>query len=165
MVWAEVDLEKAVWEIPAQRMKARRSHRVPLSDQAMAILRQVRHIPDPDAADDSIFQLVEVTNGHVFRMPTGKPLSENALLDRCEKDKIGATPHGFRTSFRGWAKAEYGARFEAIELALAHSIGTSVTQAYDREDLLEERRGMMQKWADYLAPDAVLIATSTCSAF
>ena len=152
MVWAEVDLENAVWEIPADRMKAKRSHRVPLSNQAMVILRQVRHIPDPDAADDSIFQLVEVTDGHVFRMPTGKPLSENSLLDRCEKDRIGATPHGFRTSFRGWAKAEYGARFEAIELALAHSIGTSVTQAYDREDLLEERREIMQAWASFLDP-------------
>ena len=152
MVWAEVDLENAIWEIPADRMKAKRSHRVPLSNQAMVILRQVRHIPDPDADDDSIFQLVEVTDGHVFRMPTGKPLSENSLLDRCEKDRIGATPHGFRTSFRGWAKAEYGARFEAIELALAHSIGTSVTQAYDREDLLEERREIMQAWASFLDP-------------
>ena len=152
MVWAEVDLENAIWEIPADRMKAKRSHRVPLSNQAMVILRQVRHIPDPDAADDSIFQLVEVTDGHVFRMPTGKPLSENSLLDRCEKDRIGATPHGFRTSFRGWAKAEYGARFEAIELALPHSIGTSVTQAYDREDLLEERREIMQAWASFLDP-------------
>ena len=152
MVWAEVDLENAIWEIPADRMKAKRSHRVPLSNQAMVILRQVRHIPDPDAADDSIFQLVEVTDGHVFRMPTGKPLSEHSLLGRCEKDRIGATPHGFRTSFRGWAKAEYGARFEAIELALAHSIGTSVTQAYDREDLLEERREIMQAWASFLDP-------------
>ena len=152
MVWAELDLENAIWEIPADRMKAKRSHRVPLSIQAMVILRQVRHIPDPAAADDSIFQLVEVTDGHVFRMPTGKPLSENSLLDRCEKDRIGATPHGFRTSFRGLAKAEYGARFEAIELALAHSIGTSVTQAYDREDLLEERREIMQAWASFLDP-------------
>ena len=152
MVWAEVDLENAIWEIPADRMKAKRSHRVPLSAQAVAILRQCRYIPDPDADDDSIFQVVEVTDGHVFRMPTGKPLSENSLLDRCEKDRIGATPHGFRTSFRGWAKAEYGARFEAIELALAHSIGTSVTQAYDREDLLEERREIMQAWASFLDP-------------
>ena len=152
MVWSEVDLDNAVWEIPAARMKARKGHRVPLSDQAMAILRQVRYIPDPDAADDSIFQLVEVTDGHVFRMPTGKPLSENALLDRCEKDNIGATPHGMRTSFRGWAKAEYGARFEAIELCLAHAVGTSVTQAYDREDLLPERALLMQAWADYLTP-------------
>ena len=152
MVWAEMDLDAAVWEIPADRMKGRRSHRVPLSDQAMAILRQVRWIPDLDAAADSFFPLQEVTEGRVFRMPSGKGLSENALLDRCEKDNIGATPHGFRTSFRGWAKAEYGARFEAIELALAHTVGTSVTQAYDREDLLEERRGMMQAWGDYLAP-------------
>ena len=74
------------------------------------------------------------------------------MLDRCEKDNIGATPHGFRTSFRSWAKAEYGARFEAIELCLAHSVGTSVTQAYDREDLLAERSGIMQAWADYLNP-------------
>jgi integrase len=152
MVWAEVDLENAIWEIPEDRMKAKRSHRVPLSDQAMAILRQVRYIPDPDADDDSIFQLLEVTEGRVFRMPTGKPLSENALLDRCEKDKIGATPHGFRTSFRGWAKAEYKGRWEAIELSLAHAVGTSVTQAYDRDDLLEERAAMMQAWADYLDP-------------
>ena len=152
MVWAEVDLENAIWEIPASRMKAKRFHRVPLSNQAMVILRQCRYIPDPDADDDSIFQVVEVTDGHVFRMPTGKPLSENSLLGRCEKDRIGATPHGFRTSFRGWAKAEYGARFEAIELALAHSIGTSVTQAYDREDLLEERREIMQAWASFLDP-------------
>ena len=152
MLWAEVDMENAVWEIPAERMKGRRSHRVPLSDQAMTILRQVRWIPDPDADDDTIFNLLEVSDGHVFRMPTGKPLSENALLDRCEKDNIGATPHGFRTSFRDWAKAEYGARFEAIELALAHTIGTSVTQAYDRDDLLAERAAMMQAWSDYLAP-------------
>ena len=151
-LWAEVDLENAIWEIPADRMKAKRSHRVPLSIQAMVILRECRYIPDPDADDDSIFQELEVNSGYVFRMPTGKPLSENSLLDRCEKDRIGATPHGFRTSFRGWAKAEYGARFEAIELALAHSIGTSVTQAYDREDLLEERREIMQAWASFLDP-------------
>ena len=150
--WSEIDLSAGVWEIPADRMKAKRAHRVPLSDQAMAILRQCRYIPDANADEDSLYTHTEVKEGPVFRMPNGKTLSENALLDRCEKDKIGATPHGFRTSFRGWAKAEYGARFEAIELALAHSIGTSVTQAYDREDLLEERRGMMQAWSDYLAP-------------
>ena len=150
--WSEIDLDAGIWEIPAERMKARRSHRVPLSDQAVAILRRVRWIPNTDAAEDSLFPLKEVKAGPVFIMPSGKTLSENALLDRCEKDRIGATPHGFRTSFRGWAKAEYGARFEAIELALAHTVGTSVTQAYDREDLLEERRAMMQQWADFVSP-------------
>ena len=131
-------------------MKGKRAHRILLSEQAIAILRQVLWIPDPDV--DLIFQLLEATEGRVFRMPTGKPLSENALLDRCEKDNIGATPHGFRPSFRSWAKAEYGSRFEAIELCLAHHIGTCVTQAYDREDLLEERCGMMQAWANCLDP-------------
>ena len=150
--WSEIDLSAGVWEIPAERMKGKRAHRIPLSEQAIAILRQVRWIPDPDAAEDSLYPLMEVKTGPVFRMPNGKTLSENALLDRCEKDNIGATPHGFRTSFRSWAKAEYGARFEAIELCLAHSVGTSVTQAYDREDLLQERRAMMQAWADYLDP-------------
>ena len=150
--WSEIDLSAGVWEIPAERMKGKRAHRIPLSEQAIAILRQVRWIPDPDAADDSLFPFMEVKTGPVFRMPNGKTLSENALLDRCEKDNIGATPHGFRTSFRSWAKAEYGARFEAIELCLAHSVGTSVTQAYDREDLLKERRGIMQAWSDYLDP-------------
>ena len=152
MVWSEVDLDAAVWKIPSERMKGKRAHRVPLSAQAMAILRQVRHIPNPDG--DSVFGTIEATEGHVFRMPTGKPLSENALLDRCEKDNIDATPHGMRTSFRGFAKAEHGARFEAIELALAHTIGTSVTQAYDREDLLAERAELMQSWADYVSPSA-----------
>ena len=150
--WSEIDLSAGVWEISAGRMKARRAHRIPLSEQAIAILRQVRWIPDPDADEDSLYPLMEVKTGPVFRMPNGKTLSENALLDRCEKDNIGATPHGFRTSFRSWAKAEYGARFEAIELCLAHSVGTSVTQAYDREDLLEERRGIHKAWANYLDP-------------
>ena len=150
--WSEIDLSAGVWEISAGRMKARRAHRIPLSEQAIAILRQVRWIPDPDADEDSLYPLMEVKTGPVFRMPNGKTLSENALLDRCEKDNIGATPHGFRTSFRSWAKAEYGARFEAIELCLAHSVGTSVTQAYDREDLLEERRGIHENWANYLDP-------------
>ena len=150
MVWSEVDLEAAVWEIPADRMKAKRSHRIPLSERAIAILKQCRYIPNPN--DDSVWESIEVTDGLVFRKPNGKGLSENALLDRCEKDNIAASPHGFRTSFRGWAKAEYGARFEAIELSLAHSVGTSVTQAYDREDLLEERRAILTAWADYVSP-------------
>ena len=150
MTWAEVDLEAAVWEIPAGRMKARRPHRVPLPAQALAILRRVRHTPNPD--DDSVYGTVEITEGHVFRTTKGKPLSERAIGGRCKKDNIDASAHGFRTSFRSWAKAEHGARFEAIELCLAHSVGTSTVQAYDREDLLEERRGILQSWADYVSP-------------
>ena len=90
MVWSEVDLIRRVGDSSRPDESTERAS-CPLSAQAMTILRQVRHIPDPDAADDSIFQLVELTDGFVFRMPNGKPLSENALLDRCEKDNIGAT--------------------------------------------------------------------------
>ena len=150
--WSEIDRESATWTIPAAKMKAKRDHVVPLSSQAIQVLQSLRYAPDPDAGDDDIHQLIERTDGYIFTMPTGKTLSENALLDRCRKEGLDCTPHGFRTSFRSWAKAEYRARFEAIELALAHAVGTSVTQAYDRDTLVEERRAMMQAWADYLNP-------------
>ena len=152
MTWAEIDLDAAVWEIPAERMKARRAHRVPLSDQAVAILRQVRYLPNPDTDDDDIYQTIEATSGYVFRMPNGKTLSENAFLNRARKDNLGCVPHGFRSSFRDWAREVYGGTWEGIELSLAHAVGTSVSQAYFRTDLIEERRPMMAAWADYLDP-------------
>ena len=154
MTWAEVDLENRIWEIPAERMKSAKSHRVPLSDQAMAVLWAMRRVsvPIPDASDDDVHthQHREVTSGYVFTKRNGKTLSENAFIVRCKNTGIPADPHGFRTSFRGYAKSELKARFEAIELCLAHSVGNTVTQAYDREDLLDERRPMMQAWADYI---------------
>ena len=151
MTWDEVDLDAAVWEIPAERMKARRSHKVPLSAQAVAILQAVRHIPDPAASTDDLYPYMEAA-GLVFHMPNGKPLSENAFLNRARKDDLGCVPHGFRSSFRDWAAECYGGRWESIELSLAHAVGTSVSQAYFRTDLLDERRGMMQAWGDYLLP-------------
>ena len=154
MTWDEVDLDAEggpVWEISAERMKGRKPHRVPLSAQAVSILRAVKLRPDPNAGDDDIHQLVEVKTGYVFRMPNGKRLSENAFLNRCRKDKLDCTAHGFRSSYRDWAKAVHKGRWEAIELSLAHSVGTAVTQAYDRDDLLDERRAMMQAWADFAA--------------
>ena len=156
MKWAEVDLENRIWEIPAERMKTAKSHRVPLSDQAMAVLWAMRRVSVaiPDASDDDIqtHEVKEVTTGYVFTKRNGKTLSENAFIVRCKNTGIDADPHGMRTSFRGYAKSELKARFEAIELCLAHSVGNSVTQAYDREDLLDERRPMMQAWANYVDP-------------
>ena len=152
MTWEEVDLENALWEIPADRMKAKRSHKVPLSNQAVNILYGLKHLPDPDAEPGSLFATYEATSGYVFLMPNGKTLSENAFLNRCRKDKLGCVPHGFRSSFRDYAKAVYGASWEAAELSLAHSIGTTVSQAYFRTDLIDERRPLMQAWADYLDP-------------
>ena len=152
VTWDEIDLDAGVWEIPAERMKARRSHKVPLSAQAVAILQSVRHIPNPAASPDDLYPYMEAA-GLVFHMPQRQaPLSENAFLNRARKDDLGCVPHGFRSSFRDWAREHYGGTWEAIELSLAHAVGTSVSQAYFRTDLLAERRAMMQAWADYLLP-------------
>ena len=152
MTWEEVDLDARVWEIPAERMKASRSHNVPLSIQALTLLRSVRFLPNPDADDESLYPSTEVTSGYIFRMPNGKILSENAFLNRARKDNLGCVPHGFRSSFRDWARECYGGTWEAIELSLAHAVGTSVSQAYFRTDLMGERAPMMQAWSDFLDP-------------
>ena len=153
MTWEEVDLDNAVWELSAERMKARKGHRVPLSTQAVAILRAVQWQPDPKAADDDIHQLIEVKSGYVFRMPTGKRLSENALLDRCRKDKLDCTPHGFRTSFRTWGAENEIETYDVLEMCLAHYPGNEVERAYQRSDQLARRRVVMQAWADYVLPN------------
>ena len=152
MTWDEVDLDAALWTISAARMKASRSHKVPLSNQAVNILEAVKRMPNPDADPDDFHTTIEITTGHVFRMPDGKTLSENAFINRCRKDNIGCVPHGFRSSFRDWAAEESGATWESIEMSLAHAVGTTVSQAYFRTDLIEERRQLMQKWADFIDP-------------
>ena len=139
--WREIDLDAGLWEIPASRMKMSRPHRVPLSKQATALLTKAR---DELGVNDS---------GIVFPHPTtGRPLSENALSDRAEKDRMGAVPHGMRSSFRTWAAEQSSASSDAAELALAHYVGSAVERSYNRTDLLDERRAMMQAWADYLLP-------------
>ena len=127
-------------------MKSDRPHTVPLSIQAQVLLQEARQAVNkrlkrrPDYDPD----------GLIFPNPTGKPLSENALTDRAKKDKLGCTPHGFRSSFKGWATAAGGWSWEAIELCLAHRVGNSVAQAYFRDDLLEQRRPLLQAWSDYV---------------
>lgn len=141
MTWDEVDLKAATWTIPSERMKMSRPHCVPLSRQAVAVLVKARD------------ELGVGGEGLVFPHPTtGRPLSESALLARARNDGIKAVPHGFRSSFRTWAAEQSGASFDAAELALAHHTGTPTTRAYFRTDLLDERRPMMQAWADYLLP-------------
>ena len=132
--WDEVDLEAAVWTIPASRMKAGREHRVPLSSQAVALLREARRLH----------------NGNVV-FPGQRAARLHAKQFARLKGKAGieATTHGFRSSFRDWA-AETGADHQASERALAHNPQTKVEAAYFRTDLLDQRRELMQAWADYL---------------
>ncbi len=159
MRWGEVDLEHALWTIPASRMKGGRAHRVPLSAAAMAVLRgmQPEERPDPSSL--------------VFPgAARGKPLSGMAMLmllrrmnphseekparwrDRATGEPI--TVHGFRSCFRDWTAEATTYPRELAEAALAHTLGSKVEAAYQRGDMLERRRRMMEAWADYCSVTA-----------
>ena len=139
--WDEIDLKADVWTIPASRMKTAKVHRVPLSSQAREVLMEAR-------------EKLGSTHGLVFPSPSGQALGDNCLSVRTRMDEIGGTPHGFRASFRDWAAEKSGASREAIELSLAHAVGGAVETAYFRSDLLEQRRPLMDAWAEYVNPKA-----------
>ena len=137
--WSEIDLEKRVWTVPANRMKAGREHRVPLSGRTVSILKR----------------LAELNTGE-FVFPgqkPKKPLSDMAMEMVLRRMKIeGATVHGFRSSFRDWAGNVTNFPREVTETALAHVIGDKAEQAYRRSDALEKRRKLMDAWATYCEP-------------
>lgn len=137
--WSEIDLIKKVWTIPASRMKAGREHRVPLSNRAMTILKQLRE-----------------ADGGEFVFPgqrPKKPLSNMAMEMVLRRMKVeNATVHGFRSSFRDWAGNVTSFPREVTETALAHVIGDKAEQAYRRGDALEKRRTLMDAWAAYCEP-------------
>ena len=141
--WEEIDLQAGVWTIAADRMKSRRVHRVPLSTQAIVLLHEARRKLDRKAERDS---------GLVFPNASGKALSDNSISTRARKDGLGCRPHGFRSSFRDWAAEQSSASREAIELALAHVVGNSTETAYFRTDLLDQRRPLMESWANHCDP-------------
>ena len=129
-------MEARVWTVPAERMKAKRDHRVPLCDRAMALLAEARELADG--------------SGLLFPAPTGRPLSDNTLSKLLRELGIDAVPHGFRSSFRDWAAECSNAPREVCELALAHVNSDRVEAAYRRSDLFERRRDLMAAWARYL---------------
>ncbi|MCY4157044.1 MAG: site-specific integrase [Gammaproteobacteria bacterium] len=133
--WVDMDFDTNLWTIPGERMKAGRTHRVPLSAAALAVLDQARALSDGE--------------GLVFpgRNP-GKPLSDMALTMVLRRAGLAerTTVHGFRSAFRGWC-AESGVAWEVAEAALAHVVGNATEQAYYRTDLLEARKPIMERWA------------------
>lgn len=135
--WSEFDLDQAVWTIPANRMKAGREHRVPLSPAALTLLRGLK-------AD----------TGFVFPgQAESKPLS-NMSMEMCLR-RMGVrhfTVHGFRSSFRDWVGEETNYPREVAEQALAHVVGNAVERAYRRGDAFEKRRELMTKWATFCMP-------------
>ena len=132
--WAEIDLEAAVWTVPPDRMKAGREHRVPLSPEALTLLKAL-----PRFAGTNL----------IFPAPRGGALSDMALTAVLRRMKADAVPHGFRSTFRDWASELTNYPRDAAEMALAHAIGDKVEAAYRRGDLFDKRRRMMADWATF----------------
>ena len=134
--WDEIDEESATWTIPAERMKANRIHRVPLSGRALQVLSQARELQDE--------------TGYVFPSSRGRFMGENTLARLCRDLNLGCVPHGMRSSFRDWSAECSDAPREVCELALAHVNSDRVERAYRRTDLFERRRKLMEEWAEFL---------------
>ena len=144
--WNEIDLQNRVWTVPAARMKMGREHRVPLSDAAVELLGA---LPIPHT-------------GIVFSLKAGKPLAKMSMQKALKRaGGEGATVHGFRSAFVDWAHERTNFPTEAIELSLAHSIGSAVEKSYRRTDLYERRVRLMEQWADFCAGKVQPSATVT----
>lgn len=144
--WDEFDLDRRLWTIPANRMKAEREHVVPLSDAAIAILERQRPLPPTEGYKGPTF---------VFAAPRGGAFSDavfRALFQRMGRD--GLTQHGFRSTFREWAGEISGHPREVVEHALAHQLADKAEAAYQRGSLLPKRITLMADWAKYCCEHA-----------
>ena len=135
-VWSEMDLEQALWRIPAERMKNNSPHTVPLTDRALEILHALNDVRHSD---------------YVFPGKRPKrPLSNMTMTMLMRRKGYGEyVPHGFRASFRTWCGNETNTPREVAEAALSHRVGSAVELAYSRGDALEKRRKLMPLWSDY----------------
>jgi integrase len=136
-LWSEVDLETALWSIPAERMKMGRPHVVPLSPQVIGVFERAEKFRAPGI--DLIFP----------GQKSKKPMSDMTLLKILRDMNAGVTVHGFRSAFRDWVADQTNYPGEVAEAALAHAIPNKVEAAYRRTDFLAKRRDLMRDWADY----------------
>jgi integrase len=140
----EANASDEVWTLPAERMKAGKEHRVPLSGRALSILDETRRTRTSDSR-------------YIF--PGGKagqPLSNMAMTEVLRRmGRTGITVHGFRSTFRDWAAERTNFPNEVVEMALAHAVGDKVEAAYRRGDLFEKRRRLMAEWEAYCNAPAV----------
>lgn len=142
MRWEEVDGD--VWTVPAERMKAGRAHRVPLSTRALEVLEEAAQYRD--------------SSGLVFRSKSGGRMADSTISRLCNEQEIGGTPHGMRSAFRDWANERTSTPHAVMEAALAHKVRNRAEAAYSRSDHLEKRRGLMEAWARHvMATDAKIV--------
>ena len=160
MTWDEIDMKAKVWTISAERMKAEREHRVPLTDPALAIIAAMPH------RADSPFVFAAPRGGQLSDMTLSKVMRD--MQARAEKgaQEAGqdpgqagwrdprsgrpAVPHGLRSTFRDWVSERTEYPRDMAEIALAHSVGSDVERAYRRGEMIEKRRAMMADWAQFL---------------
>lgn len=136
--WPEIDLNKAVWIIPSDRMKMKRDHSIPLAPRVLEILEQARNLAD---GSDLVFPSSR----------QGKPISDATLLKLVNSNGFDCHIHGFRASFRTWVQEQTNAPYEVAEAALAHVKGDKTEEAYARSSLFDRRRLLMNEWANYLS--------------
>ena len=147
--WSEIDLTAAVWTVPAERMKTHKQQRVPLSNAALDVLREVSHIRLHHGADAFVFPSAKGDRG----------ISNMAMLVLLRRMNRGdLTVHGFRSSFRDWAAETTTYQREVVEAALAHLIPDKVEAAYRRGDLFDKRRTLMSEWAQYCGGSVAVAA-------
>jgi len=136
--WEEIDIEGKVWTVPAERMKAKTEHKVPLSARCLEIVKTAR----------------KITDGGEYVFPgryRNQPMSNMAFLMALRRmGKTDIAAHGFRSSFRDWAEEKTNTRASVIETALAHTVENKVEAAYLRTTLFERRRRLMDSWAAFV---------------
>jgi len=132
--WEEIDLQNKVWTIPAERMKMKQEHRVPLCVDAIKILENLPKFKG---------------SNYLFTAPRGGPLSDMGISMLCRRMKVEAVPHGFRSTFKDWCSDTTSFPDMVSEMALAHSVGSEVQKAYRRGDLFNKRSRLMDAWSEY----------------
>ncbi|HET6388582.1 tyrosine-type recombinase/integrase [Hyphomicrobium sp.] len=144
--WSEIDREKAVWEIPASRMKMRKAHRVPLSPEALAVVEMAAKFRRPDS-------------DLLFPSDAGTPLSDMTLTKILRDMNLPYRVHGMRSTFADWRADETDYPEEIAEAALAHEVPDDVKRAYRRTDFFDRRRELMRDWAAFCMSETAPEAT------
>jgi integrase len=143
MQWSEIDFDKATWTVPAIRMKARKEHIVPLSRQAIAIIKAMPKSKDYVFTSEKMFDADEAVTART--------------LLRIATELAGVTQHGFRATFRNWGGETNAEEYQTLEYCLAHVVGDEAARAYLTSSVIERRRAVMQAWADYALPPSNVV--------
>lgn len=143
--WGEIDFEKALWTIQAEKMKAGKIHRVPLNDAAIRILREQPRFEGCDL---------------VFVSPRGKQFSDMAMTEVIRNMGLKAVPHGLRSTFTDWAADRTDYPVEMAKMAKAHPVSDATEAAYRRGVMLQKRYKMMEDWANFLATPQLLASNA-----